>query len=472
MPTLINSFRYKLPKKAVKGDCPECGPKHRRTLSRYIDTQTGDPLPDTYGRCDRESNCGYHLSPYHKGTSGLSYHDEQKAVEGIGHIPKDWFRIAGKQKRNGIPRNGFIQCLMQMEGASSEQAEKVAAFIFDKPDRDASPVVEPPQVFCIPEDIYKASLGHYDRNQLARLLKLHLGQETANALLERFLIGTSSRWPGACVFWYIDEQNRKRGGQIKLFGDDFHTAKYKDHQGETRSKTSWVHSALAHRLRENNLPYPEWLTAYMDGQNAVEKSPCLFGLPQLKTAPVEKPIAIVEAPKTAILCSHYFPDFIWMAVGGKSYLNADRLAPLKGRKIALFPDLNAYYDLANEKGQVNKGWLSKAEELRAKGFSLTVSDFLEQRATDEDRAKGLDLADYLLRPIANTRPILTFPNGEKVFGEVLTFEPCETCPDDWLETRENGVSYPTLIPSIRRELYAYALGLLSDNLPLYQFSQS
>ncbi|MFD2937623.1 PG0870-related protein [Spirosoma flavum] len=43
------------------------GPKHRKTLSRYVDTQTGEPLPGKYGRCDQESNCGYHLKPYYKG---------------------------------------------------------------------------------------------------------------------------------------------------------------------------------------------------------------------------------------------------------------------------------------------------------------------------------------------------------------------------------------------------------------------
>ncbi|GAB4042281.1 hypothetical protein GCM10028774_53880 [Spirosoma jeollabukense] len=125
-------LRYQLPRKAVKGDCPQCGPRHRRTLSRYVDTQTSDPLPELYGRCDRESNCGYHLSPYHKGASGLSYHDELKAMESVGPIPKTWFRMAGKMKPY-ITRSGVVEQLVQMEGATPEQAEKVAAFIFDKP---------------------------------------------------------------------------------------------------------------------------------------------------------------------------------------------------------------------------------------------------------------------------------------------------------------------------------------------------
>ncbi|WP_461116809.1 DUF6371 domain-containing protein [Spirosoma jeollabukense] len=92
----------------------------------------------------------------------------------------------------------------------------------------------------MPEEVFQQSLGFYERNQLAILLKTHLSEDTATALLQRFQIGTSSRWPGACVFWYIDEHNRKRGGQIKLFGGDFHTVKYKDAQGDVARPVGFI----------------------------------------------------------------------------------------------------------------------------------------------------------------------------------------------------------------------------------------
>lgn len=506
MSTTTRSFRYQLPSKAIKGDCPACGPRHRRTLSRYVDTQTNETLPDNYGRCDRESNCGYHLSPYHKGASGLSYHDEIIAVDRIGPIPKTWFRMAGSLKRKGhVTREGVVSQLIQMEGATPDQAERVAAFIFDKPAPLLSQAKQSQPIYCIPNEVYQQSTGHYDRNQFARLLYKQLGS-AADALLERFKVGTSSRWPGSCVFWYIDEQDRIRGGQIKLFGDDWHTVKYKDQHGEIRSKTSWVHSAYARRCQEKQLSYPEWLTAYLDEKNAVEKSPCLFGLPQLRTTPIDQPIAIVEAPKTAILCSHYFPDFIWMAAGAKSYLNADRLAPLKGRKIVLFPDLNAYHDLVNEKGQVNRGWLTRADELRLQGFDLTVSDYLEKLASQEDRAQGLDLADYLLSSSEDSHPYLIKPDGEKIFGEVLAVDLCDNYPADWDEPAsvsftpsrqltnhpraplafdaaeqlrriqrivippgiEEADHNPVLVDSPNRDELANILGIPPAHLPLYQ----
>lgn len=392
-----NTFRYQLPKKAVKSDCPSCGPKHRRTLSRYVDTLTGEPLPDIYGRCDRESNCGYHLNPYHKGASGLSYYEQIKAQTSVGPIPKAWFTIAARQKHEGILKQDIIAHLMQREGARLEQAERVANFLFDQASTSSRPV-EPVNftptsqtgpLCTIPEEVFTQSLGHYERNQFAWLLRRHFGDTVADELLKRFTIGTSGRWPGACVFWYIDERQLIRGGQIKLFDDTFHTVKYVIKAGEKRSRTTWVHSSYSRRCDELNQPYPNWLTAYLDERNEVQKSPCLFGLPQLLTADADQPIAIVEAPKTAVISTPYFPGFIWMAVGALSYLNAERLGPLRGRRIELFPDLS-------KDGSAFDRWNRVAGELLAQGFQITVSTYLEDNATDDERAAGADLADFLL----------------------------------------------------------------------------
>jgi hypothetical protein len=503
-PTTNRPYRFQLPRKAVKSDCPDCGPKHRKTLSRYVDTKTGDPLPDEYGRCDRESNCGYHLSPYHKGSSGVSYADTLYEAGQLPPIPKSWFRMGGKQKRNSVSRQGFKECLIEMERATPEQAERVAAFIFDrKPER----VVVAQPIHCIPSEMFTASLGHYERNQLARLLIQHLGDSVASDLLQRFQVGTSSRWPGACVFWYIDEQDRIRGGQIKLFGHDFHTAKYVDKLGETRSKTSWVHAAYARRLDEQQHPYPDWLTAYLEQH---EFSPCLFGLPQLKTAPADKPIAIVEAPKTAILCSHYLPGFIWLAVGALSYLNVQRLAPVKQRKVVLFPDLS-------KDGTAFARWSRVAAELRAQGFRIDVSDFLEQHASEGDKAQGLDLADYLLRPAEQSLRIVTTlaewvpgtilrPDESQI--ERLEIDSDDDYPPEWdtptpqirafagqsvesfpnaplaFDTSEQArriygavippeeEAPPVLVPSSRRSDYARILGIIPNELPLYQLQRN
>lgn len=36
------------------------------------------------------------------------------------------------------------------------------------------------------------------------------------------------------------------------------------------------------------------------------------------TTPADQPIAVVEIPKTAVLCTPYFRGFVWVAVGALS----------------------------------------------------------------------------------------------------------------------------------------------------------
>ena len=57
----MNDYRYTLEKGSRKHLCPACG---KKTFVRYIDTDTGNYLPEQYGRCDREDNCRYHVNPY------------------------------------------------------------------------------------------------------------------------------------------------------------------------------------------------------------------------------------------------------------------------------------------------------------------------------------------------------------------------------------------------------------------------
>lgn len=53
-------YKYSLDKSSKKFLCPQCS---KRTFVKYIETQTGNYLNDEFGRCDRETNCGYHSNP-------------------------------------------------------------------------------------------------------------------------------------------------------------------------------------------------------------------------------------------------------------------------------------------------------------------------------------------------------------------------------------------------------------------------
>lgn len=425
MPTLTKPYRYQLPKKAIKSDCPQCGPKYRKTLSLYIDSQTGEILPKQFGRCDRESNCGYNLSPYTKGPSGISYADE---VSQLSSIPREWFKMAAKWKRLYMERETIINKLVQAEGATQEQAEQVIKYVFSR--ASLSTLFSPTPIYSIPEEVVVQSLGYYDQNQFAKLLVQQFGQNKANGLLKQFRIGTSALWPGSCVFWLNDEQKRVRAGQVVLFADDWHKATYLDKEGQTKPCISSVSHGLIRRYSKQGQPAPDWLTDYH--KNA-PRWPILFGLHQLLNEPVDKPIAIVEAPKTAVVCSALISDFVWLAVGALSYLNADRLAPLRGRVVMLFPDLS-------KDGKAFAQWSRIADQMNAVGYQIKVSTLLEQGATDEQRTKGLDLADFLLIP-AKERPRWII-DGQTIYGEVLEPEPSE---------QSDKLKEPTLRPFIPPE---------------------
>jgi hypothetical protein len=53
-------FKYTLDKSSKKFCCPKC---NKKTFVKYLETETNSYLSDEFGRCDRESNCGYSRKP-------------------------------------------------------------------------------------------------------------------------------------------------------------------------------------------------------------------------------------------------------------------------------------------------------------------------------------------------------------------------------------------------------------------------
>jgi len=221
-------------------------------------------------------------------------------------------------------------------------------------------VVTPPQkpVSFIPVEVFKASLKAHETNHFVQFLINLFGVEVASQLVSRYFIATSKHWNGATVFWQIDTRGKVRTGKIMLYSPT--TGK---RVKNLELPVYWVHKALKQ---------PEF-----------ELRQCLFGEHLLidKT----KPVAIVESEKTAVIASVYLPQFIWVAVGGISNLNAEKCSILKGRNVILFPDLNGF-----------EKWSNKAKELSHLAI-FTVSDLLERKANEAEKKQGLDLADYLVR---------------------------------------------------------------------------
>jgi hypothetical protein len=225
--------------------------------------------------------------------------------------------------------------------------------------------VATPLIQCsyITDAVFRTSLKDYESNLFVKFLKGLFGIEITSQLIARYFIGTSEHWNGAVIFWQRDMMNRVRDGKVMLYNTE--TGRRVKHPFNF---ITWMHSIL--KMSEYNLQQ------------------CFFGEHLLALYP-DLPIAIVESEKTAIIASIYFPQFIWIATGGKNgckWTTWKVCKVLKGRKVVLWPDVNAFQD-----------WKVKLEILLGYGLQVSISNLLEQEANEAERRAGLDIADYLVR---------------------------------------------------------------------------
>ena len=232
-----------------------------------------------------------------------------------------------------------------------------------------------PQVF-IPYDCFTGSLKGYDDNNFIVFLISLMGIEKTCTLVKIFNFGSSNYWKGATVFWFINEDDKIVGGDVVLYDENGSSVKFKNSKGKDDRKNRPIYIAIVDAYRKKDKPTPDWLQQYQDADNP--KRNCLFGLPQLKNAHKDKPVAIVESPKTAIIATAYLTDYIWLATGGATLLTPNRLQVLEGRDITLFPDKSFY--------QKWKDTASKLSHLA----NFVTSDLIERKGGDKT-----DLADYL-----------------------------------------------------------------------------
>jgi hypothetical protein len=215
----------------------------------------------------------------------------------------------------------------------------------------------------VPFNIFKGSRRGYEANSFVTYLLTIFDEPTVTQVIKDYAIGTSKYFNGGCVFWFLDLFGNVVAGQIKAFDLTGHTVKNED-----KAITTWVHSVMRDE---------PWAKEYSQQDRKIS---CLFGEHLLRANP-GKPVALVEAPKTAIIASIYFPKYLWLAVGSLSYLTADRVTVLNGRHVVLFPDLNAYHK-----------WEEKGSQ-----FGFMTSDILETNVTVEQREAGLDIADFVAK---------------------------------------------------------------------------
>jgi hypothetical protein len=211
--------------------------------------------------------------------------------------------------------------------------------------------------FIAPEHL-KATLGNYDRNAFVQFL-LNLFPdclEEIESVLKMYLVGTFDDYT---CFPQIDRLNRVCKAKLIRFNPA--TGK--------RLKGEYDTSSLVRKLKlKEDFQYKQ----IFFGEHLLSKYP-------------NKPVAIVESEKTAIIARLCMSRFVWLATGSKQWLKVERLQRFENRQIILYPDADGFNQ-----------WQVVAIEAQKQGLNVKVSNLIEKHATSEQKANGYDLADYLI----------------------------------------------------------------------------
>ena len=201
----------------------------------------------------------------------------------------------------------------------------------------------------------------------------NLQRERLEKMLRNYGVGHARQ--GHTIFWQIDENAQVRTGKLMLYKPDGHRDK------DTKGNFHWVHNML-NQAGKIDLEKCDYSTTF-------------FGMHLLSICP-QAQINLVESEKTALLCATYWGDMqhnIWMATGGMTFLQRDRLKPIieQGRRVVLFPD----------KDGVEK-W---REQCRLIDYpKMSVSDYYLREWWTPDCGDKADLGDIIVNALSHPRP--------------------------------------------------------------------
>jgi len=325
------SYRYTLQPyggMATRYTCPQC--HHHKIFTRYIDTQTDNPLNDAVGRCSREDSCGYHYKP------------------------ADYFKQHGN-----LPTNDFYRAISFAQ------------------------YLEPNY---LPFELVEQSNNNQHHNNFISYVLTNFDWGAAWKTLRLYHVGTSKHWMGATIFWQIDAEDNVRTGKIMLYDAD--TGK---RVKQPYNHIAWMHKLVASKQlavgsggEVGSKEYVKQTTANCALPTAnFNLRQCFFGEHLLKHT--SKPIAICESEKTAIIAAICYPQLTWLAAGGLAGLTAEKCKCLANRKVVLVPDLNGYDKWAEKAAAISA---------QIPSVNFSVMKLLEQNADAAQREQGLDIADF------------------------------------------------------------------------------
>jgi hypothetical protein len=295
---------------------------YKNEFTRFVD-EAGNCLAEDVGICNRESKCGYRYKP----------------KEYFADNPEVGLKLGKKQKQRRV---NYVST-----------------------DKNGSQATgKPQQTFdLIPVEHLKKTISNYEQNAFVKFL-LNLFPncvEEIQDILKMYLVGTYKDYQGSYTcFPSIDRQMRVCKAKLIRFNAE--TGK--------RLKGQFDTSSLPAKLKlKEDFHYKQ----------------LFFGEHLLKQYP-DKPVAIVESEKSAIVASFYYPELVWLGSNSKQWLNAERLQRLGTNQIILYPDADGFQQ-----------WQRTATDARRLGLDVKVSSLIEAHATPEQKTDGYDLADYLIQ---------------------------------------------------------------------------
>lgn len=217
----------------------------------------------------------------------------------------------------------------------------------------------PPQTDYIP--LVYLQRSYSTDSSLFRFLSRIFPIDTLNRVWEAYKVGATRN--KQTIYWQVDAKGMIRTGKIMKYNEQT------GHRVKDQYAVNWVHSKMK---KQGLLP------------QTFNLCQCLFGEHLLAKYP-DRDVALVEAEKTAVVCAAVFPNYVWVATGGKSNMSSAKMKALQGRRVIAFPDVDGYTE-----------WQEKAEQLRSEGIRIDISDLLERSATDEERSKHIDIADWVI----------------------------------------------------------------------------
>lgn len=245
------------------------------------------------------------------------------------------------------------------------------------------------KVDFLPKGISEKSLQHWNENNFTEWLISLFGFEETEKNCKLFNIGSSKHWKHSTMFWQVDLTGNLRQATIILYNSENGKRVKK---GSFVEKWNYLINGFESGITNSDCVkvYGKFLSKETQKLNLFQ---CFFGEDQINKFPGKK-IGIVESQKTAVLLTFFYPEYIWLATGGKNgckWTDLQVCIVLENREVVLFPDKGI--DCFNL-------WRERGDEIKSKvNCKIIVSDILENSEIANEIEPGEDLADYFMQQL-------------------------------------------------------------------------